>query len=227
MPFVTEALWAAIPHRSTDPGLLIVARWPGAGARDEMLEADVDALIELVRGVRNARAEADIEPRAWLSTEVSVPAAMGPTFEALRPAIERLTHARPLTRRLTREALGDGAQLRADEALSVITGDLEAVVHRPTTTADPAAAAAERSRLERELAEAERHLAAARGRLANDDFTDKAPESVVAGARATEASLADHVDRLRDRLGSTGGRHRLNPGTSGVRGGNYARAQAN
>ena len=205
MPFVTEALWAAIPHRSTDPGLLIVARWPGAGARDDMLEADVDALIELVRGVRNARAEADIEPRAWLSTEVSVPAAMGPTFEALRPAIERLTHARPLARRLTRDALGDGAQLRADEALSVITGDLEAVVHRPTTTADPAAAAAERSRLERELAEAERHLAAARGRLANDDFTAKAPESVVAGARAREVSLAEQVDRLRDRLGGAGG----------------------
>ena len=30
MPFVTEALWAAIPHRTDDPDLLIVARWPGS-----------------------------------------------------------------------------------------------------------------------------------------------------------------------------------------------------
>ncbi len=34
MPFVTEALWAAIPHRATDPELLIVARWPAALERD-------------------------------------------------------------------------------------------------------------------------------------------------------------------------------------------------
>ncbi len=34
MPFVTEALWAALPHRATDPELLIVARWPGVGERD-------------------------------------------------------------------------------------------------------------------------------------------------------------------------------------------------
>ena len=32
MPFVTEALWGAIPHRASDPELLMVARWP-AGAR--------------------------------------------------------------------------------------------------------------------------------------------------------------------------------------------------
>ena len=31
MPFVTEALWASLPHRATDPDLLIVARWPGVG----------------------------------------------------------------------------------------------------------------------------------------------------------------------------------------------------
>jgi valyl-tRNA synthetase len=205
MPFVTEALWAAIPHRSSDPALLIVARWPGSGPRDAGLEDELDAVIGLVRGVRNARAEAGIEPRAWLPTEVSVPAPMGPTFEVLRPAIERLTHARPLQRRLTREALGDGAQPVAGGALSVISGELEAIVHRPTDTADPAAGAAERARLERELGEAERHLSAARARLANDEFMAKAPDAVVAGARARETALAEQVDRLRDRLDATGG----------------------
>src|SRR4029079_3671858 len=40
MPFVTEALWAQLPHRATDPDLLIVARWPGGGKRD--LEAETE-----------------------------------------------------------------------------------------------------------------------------------------------------------------------------------------
>ena len=39
MPFVTEALWATLPHRATDPGLLIVARWPGVGERDPAASA--------------------------------------------------------------------------------------------------------------------------------------------------------------------------------------------
>ena len=39
MPFITEALWASLPHREGDPPLLIVARWPGVGERDETADA--------------------------------------------------------------------------------------------------------------------------------------------------------------------------------------------
>ena len=41
MPFITERLWAAIPHRPEDPALLIVARWPVAGPREVGVEAQV------------------------------------------------------------------------------------------------------------------------------------------------------------------------------------------
>ncbi|HEX6867390.1 MAG TPA: valine--tRNA ligase [Candidatus Limnocylindrales bacterium] len=193
MPFVTEALWAAIPHRATDPGLLIVARWPGAGERDRGAEAGVTDLIELVRGIRNARSEARLEPSAWLAAEVVVPTALGPTFEALRPAVERLARVRPLDRRLTREALR-----LADGSLAVIAGDLEAVIHPPSEAAG--SADLDRARLEKELAEAEGWLVAARARLANPTFVEKAPAAVVAGAQAREAELVDQIERLRDRL---------------------------
>ncbi len=195
MPFVTEALWASLPHRASDPELLIVARWPGVGERDPLTEAEVGAVVDLVRGIRNARSEAHLEPAAWLETEVVVPVAMGATFEALRPAIERLARARPLERRLTREGL-----TTRPGSLAVIAGELEAVVHPPTGSADPAAADLERARLERDLAEAEAWLAQARDRLANEAFMAKAPPAVVDGARAREAELAEQVERLRDRL---------------------------
>jgi valyl-tRNA synthetase len=199
MPFVTEQLWGAIPHRASDPGLLIVARWPAPTGRDERVEAEVDAVLELVRGLRNARAEARVEATAWLPTEVVVPMSMGPTFEALRPAVERLARARPLERRLSREALGQGSGLR-DAALTVIAGELEALAHPGGEYGDGAALAAERARLERELAEARGWLEAARARLANEAFIAKAPPDVVEGARAREAELADQVERLEDRL---------------------------
>ncbi|MFL5679800.1 MAG: valine--tRNA ligase [Chloroflexota bacterium] len=196
MPFITEALWAALPHRDSDPDLLVVARWPGVAARDERIEADVSAVLDLVRGIRNARAEAHIEAATWLPVDVAIPQRLGETFAALRPAIERLARARPLTRHLTPEALHAAT---GDAGLAVIAGETEAVVGR-----DLAAGAVdelERARLEKELADAEGYLEAARGRLANPTFVEKAPAAVVDGARAREAELSETVDRLRDRLG--------------------------
>ena len=199
MPFVTEALWAAIPHRAGDPDLLIVARWPAPSVRDRRIESEVGSLLELIRGLRNARAAAGVEASAWLETEIAVPQEMGSTFEALRPVVARLARARPIERRLTREALHEDRPGRPGGALTVIVGDLEAVAHR-AVAADDASHELERARLERELAEALGFLDAARARLANPAFMEKAPPAIVDGARAREAELADQVARLEERL---------------------------
>jgi valyl-tRNA synthetase len=66
------------------------------------------------------------------------------------------------------------------------------------------AAELERDRLERDLAEAEGWLIAARERLANEAFMERAPAAVVEGARAREAELAEQVARLRTRIGDVG-----------------------
>jgi len=197
MPFITERLWAALPHTAGDPALLIVAAWPtaGAGIRDEAAEADVGALVELVRAVRNARADAKVEPGSWQPLDVFVEPGLVTALEALRPALERLARARPLRRHETRDAL----HAAGAGGLAVIAGPAEAVVG--TGAADPAAADADRARLEKELADAERLLDAARARLANEAFTSKAPAPIVEGAKAREAELADQVGRLRERLG--------------------------
>ena len=126
-----------------------------------------------------------------------MPLELGHTFEALRPAIERLARARPLRRELTPEAL-EAATTTGDLTIIVAGGELEAAVRVGTPHAD--SADLERDRLERELAEAEGWLAAARERLANPSFVSRAPAEVVDGARAREAELADQVARLRDRL---------------------------
>ena len=181
----------------TDPELLIVARWPGVGERDPDAEAEVGAL-DRARPRRSATpARRRSCPAAdWLETLVYVPVELGPTFEALRPAIERLARARPLHRELTPEAL-EAAARPGDLTVIVAGGEIEAAVRprRPT----PTPMRLERDRLVRELAEAEGWLAAARERLANESFMSRAPAAVVEGARAREAELADQVARLRER----------------------------
>ena len=198
MPFVTEALWAALPHRTSDPELLIVARWPAAGVRDTSAEAEVAAIKDLVTEIRNARAAAKVPAGDWLATHVYVPPHLGSTFEGLKPAIERLARARPLARDLSPEQLRGQAEA-TDLMVVVPAGDTLALV-RPAGQ-DAGAVSLERQRLEGALAEAEGWLAAARGRLANEAFTSRAPAAVVDGARAREAELSDQVARLREALG--------------------------
>jgi valyl-tRNA synthetase len=195
MPFVTEAIWGAIPRRAGDPELLIVADWPVPGERDPAAEADVGPVLELIRGIRNARTEAGIEPGRRLPLTLAVPAELRPTVAALRGAIERLARVE------LREIVEDGSALAAARAaggLTVLAGPLEAVVGQPV--ADRQVQALERARLERELAEAEERLAAARARLANPAFVERAPAAIVEGARARAAELAAEVDRIRGRL---------------------------
>ena len=198
MPFITEEIWGKLPHPADELApLLIVADWPtaAAAATDSAAELEVAALIDLVRAVRNARAEARIEPAAWLPVDVFVPDSLGPTFEALRPAIERLARARPLGREAGVEAIRRGVE----GGLSVIAGEVEAVV-RPAAR-DEAQEGRDRARLERELAEAQALLAAATARLANVAFTTKAPPAVVSAAQARAVELQELVGRLARRLG--------------------------
>jgi valyl-tRNA synthetase len=196
MPFVTEAIWGAMPHHPADPELLIVAPWPTAGARDAALDDAIGDVIETIVAIRNARAMADLPAGSWLETHLGPPADASATFEALAPAIGRLARARPLVL-----AARPADLARPAGALEIVlpAGNIEATVLPPTASHDTAER--DRTRLAKELVEAEAHLTAAEARLANPAFTGKAPPAVVDGALKRAGELADQVARLRERLG--------------------------
>jgi valyl-tRNA synthetase len=200
MPFVTEALWAALPKAAGDPELLIVAGWPTARARDAAIEAEVAGVLDLIRAIRNARAEAGIEPAAWLPVTLRPTGGggngAGSDGDGLGPlgaVVERLARARPLTV----DPEGKGLDAAAG-SLAVVTAAFEAAV---LPAAGDGGVAADRGRLEKELRDAEARLASARARLADPRFLERAPAAIVDGARATEAELANQVERLRRSLG--------------------------
>ena len=95
MPFVTEALWAAIPHRASDPELLIVARWPAGGrTRPPSRPSSTRSSRRSLRSATRGPPHASTPPAGWRPT--SRRAATVVLFEELAPAIERLARARPL-----------------------------------------------------------------------------------------------------------------------------------
>jgi valyl-tRNA synthetase len=197
MPYVTETLWAELPHTADDAELLIVARWPDArllgGQRDPAVERNVGQVLDLVRGIRNARAEARIQPAAWLDAQLAAPGDANHVVAELRPAIERLARVKATV------LPADVASLGAAGKLAVVAGRLEASL---VPHADPDVVAREHDRLGRELAQVEARLASVRARLADQAFTGRAPAAVVDGARRSEADLAVQAASLREKLGA-------------------------
>ena len=199
----------AVRDRGALGGAAASGQRPGAADRRPLARGAASATrprrprsarsIELVTEIRNARASAKLPAADWLETLVFVPHELGldASRRSARPSSGWPARGRS-HRELTPEALAAASR----------PGDLAVIVARrrdrgghPSGGRREDAGALERARLERELAEAEGWLAAARDRLANDAFVSKAPPPVVDGARAREAELADQVERLRDRLG--------------------------
>jgi valyl-tRNA synthetase len=195
MPHITEEIWGRLPHRPDDGDMLITAAWPVsdglASAADERQAAAAADIIELVSQMRNARADAGIEPGTWLEAELSFDEVdRAAAFGALTDVVARLARVRPRVE----DARGD----RTDEtALVVVSAGAEA---RLTVTADDRQR--DRARLEKELAETEKQLATTQAKLANHSFIDKAPASIVDGVRAREAELRAVAARIREHLDS-------------------------
>jgi valyl-tRNA synthetase len=190
MPHITEHLWARLPKAPDDPDLLVVARWPEAGGWgvDARAAAGSAELLSLISAIRNARTDAGIDPSTWLAATV-VPRSDGllAALRGLEDGVERLARVR-VSVTDDRAVLDD-----VPDALAVVTDHAEARL--AATEGDRER---DRARVARELAEAEKHLEAARARLADPDFTRRAPAAVVEGARQRAHELAERVERLRE-----------------------------
>ncbi len=188
MPFITEELWHAMGPRDHD---LIVAQWPMADARslDPEASREVDWLIRLVGEIRTARNELNVPPGARLPLHVrDADAATLARLERQAPALARLarvTHAEG-------EAAGGAAQVVVDEATFVLP--LEGVIDLD----------AERTRLTKAIAAAEKERDALAGRLGNASFVERAKPEAVEKAKADHADKAAEAARLQAALGRLG-----------------------
>lgn len=188
MPFVTEELWHGLAARDHD---LIVAKWPQADARvlDPEAIREVDWLIRLVGDIRTARTELNVPPGARLPLHVR---------DAGEETLGRLDRQRAVLARMARvdladgEATGGAAQVVVDEATFVLP--LEGVIDL----------AAERARLTKAIAAAEKERDALNGRLSNASFVERAKPEAVEKARADHADKQAEAARLHAALGRLG-----------------------
>ncbi|MCC4231594.1 valine--tRNA ligase [Sphingobium soli] len=189
MPFITEELWSLTGARANE---LIVAQWPQAlAAVDRQAQAEIDWLIRLVSAIRTARTELNVPPGAKLPMVVS--GAAEDTHRRLDRqgvALARLGRVESLS--FGEPPAGGAAQIVVDEATFILP--LEGVID----------IAAEKARLAKALASAEKERDGLGGRLSNASFVEKAKPEAVAKAREDHAEKTAEAERLKaalDRLG--------------------------
>ncbi|MBJ6121160.1 valine--tRNA ligase [Sphingomonas mollis] len=188
MPFITEELWHGLATRDHD---LIVGQWPMPDARalDPAASKEIDWLIRLVSEIRAARTELNVPPGARLPLHVR---------DSGDLTTDRLVRQQAVIARLARvdltvgESTGGAAQVVVDEATFVLP--LEGVIDLD----------AERARLTKAIAAAEKERDALGGRLSNASFVERAKPEAVEKARADHADKMAEAARLHAALGRLG-----------------------
>ncbi|MGK6355089.1 valine--tRNA ligase [Sphingomonas sp. DT-207] len=189
MPFITEELWSKMGPREYE---LIVAKWPMADARalDPAAAQEIDWLIRLVSEIRAARTELNVPPGARLPVHVR---------DASADTAARLARQDAALARLARvdQASDD---IPAGGALQIIVDEATYVL----PLGDVVDLEAERARLTKAIAAAEKERDSLAGRLNNPSFVERAKPEAVEKARADHAEKAAEAERLSAALARLG-----------------------
>ena len=189
MPFITEEIWRTL--RSTE-ATVMRSQWPAAaGLRDPEAEAAVEAVQEAVTELRRFRAEHGLAPARRIDVFARASAARRAPLEAGVDGIRRLAGVERF------DWLEEGSGLDGAVGTLMLT---EAELWVPLEGLIDLGE--ERERLERELAKAEGEIKRARGKLANESFTAKAPADVVEAERQKAAEWEETAATLRAQLES-------------------------
>ncbi|WP_285030020.1 valine--tRNA ligase [Mycolicibacterium sp. lyk4-40-TYG-92] len=183
MPFVTEALWKSL----TGGESVVIAEWPQASgvALDQVSAGRITDMQKLITEVRRFRSDQGLNDRQ------KVPARLVGISEAdLDAQVAAVTSLAWLTEPADDFSPSAAVEVRLSKGTVVVEVDTSGTVD----------VAAERRRLEKDLAAAQKELAQTAGKLGNEAFLAKAPEDVVAKIRARQQLAQEEVDRINTRL---------------------------
>lgn len=174
MPFITEEIWQNLPHQGES---ITVAKWPEVSPEltDHDAAAEMKLLVEIIRSVRNIRAEVNTPLSKKIKMIVKVKDdQILHTLEKNRSYIERFCNPEELQ-------VGKDVPTSDKAMTAVVTGaeiilPLEGLINIEEEIA----------RLEKELDKWSKEVERVQKKLSNEGFVKKAPEKVIAEERAKE-----------------------------------------
>ena len=147
-------------------------------------------VFDIIRAIRNARAEYNVESGAWVEALVYA-GELTPAIAGHIQTIESLARAKPLT------FLEQRREARPGENVLVSVLKEGEVVIPMESMID---IASERSRLQKEIEQNEKEMVRLDARLKDDQFLTRAPAAVVEKEKAKLSTIDDKLARLRQEL---------------------------
>ena len=185
MPFITSELWNNTGTRSER---LINVSWPKNESFDTAAIGDIDWVIELIGSIRSLRAEMNLPAGAKLTVLLK---------GANADSLAHLLRFKPIICSLARLEDICGYE---DE----ITPDMVQSVFREVSLLIPLKGvvdfAAERERLQKELAGLEQNLAGYERKLSNPSFVERAPAAVVEEEKRRRAEALENKAKVEEAL---------------------------
>ncbi|MDF2532990.1 MAG: valyl-tRNA synthetase [Clostridia bacterium] len=189
MPFITEEIYQHLP--GTDKSI-VISKWPEYDEKryNPEQESNMEIVMAAIKSIRNIRAEMNVVPSRKakvliIATDEKVKSAI----EAGSIYFERLASASEV------QMISDKTQIPEGAVPVVIAGaeiflPLEELVDMEK----------EKERLSKEKENLEKELQRVRGKLNNQGFVAKAPQSVIEEERAKEAKYQEMFHKVMERL---------------------------
>lgn len=180
MPFITEELWQHIYDRKDGESIMREKLdIPAPTAEEQKLAADIEAVKQIIAGVRTVRNQKNIAQKEQLSLQV-----VGKNdFEAYNDVTLKMANLDKIEVIAEKSADASSFMVGTDE-FAVPLGDLIDV-------------AAEIEKAEAQLKHLEGFLMGVRKKLGNENFVAHAPEKVVALERKKESDSVEKIAALK------------------------------
>ncbi|MBR0134585.1 MAG: class I tRNA ligase family protein, partial [Clostridia bacterium] len=188
MPFITEDIYTRLPNSGET---IMLESWPKyEPGFDFASEAEaMDGIMELVRAIRNVRAEMNVPPAKRAHMFIVTDAANAAEVNEAAPYFNKLAGASEVTVQLDKTGI-------APDAVGVVSpiGDAFIPLNELIDIEK------ELARLEKERARVEGEIKRGEGKLNNAGFIAKAPEKVVEEEKAKLAANRELMDKLLTRI---------------------------
>ena len=191
MPFITEELWAVTAAQPRER-LLTLTSWPALhGLDNDAAEAEIGWVVDLVTAVRSLRAEMNVTPATL------IPLQLVKATEQAQARAQRWTDVIKRLARVSEISFQSEAPQGAVQLLvrgEVIALPLKGIIDL----------AAEKQRLDKEMAKADADIKRVDAKLGNAKFMENAPDEVVeeqrerrSEAEARRAKISEALERLK------------------------------
>ena len=188
MPFITEEVWQHLPHAGET---IMLSSWPKVEAAyiDPQVEAEMTAVMDMTRAIRNIRSEKKVAPGKEIPVIIHADEERMALLKDVEGYLKVLARVGDLDLQ-TVEAV------KPEKAVTAVAGGVE--MYLPL--AGLVDLDQEIARLKKEIEMTEQEIKRAQGKLANQGFVNKAPAEIVEKERQKLVTLKEKETTLQDRL---------------------------